>query len=169
MLTRIALIIGLVLSLGLIAVDIHNAWADDPPASLSVGSASSGSADVTAAPAPHDSVANPVQHPAQAWSDEKAARKTSWPLAFWLGAVMLGKALAYGRDKLKNVPLVGKAAQWLAKGKGAMIVAAIVAVGAAGYDVVVGGGSWVAALTAAGAALGGVMHSTTKGAETESA
>lgn len=133
---------------------------DAGPASASTGSAAARQSDA---------VTNPAQHPAQAWSDEKAARKTSWPLAFWLAAVMLGKALAYGRDKLKGLPIVGKAAAWLAKGKGAMVVAAIVAVGAAGYDVVVNGGSWVAGLVAAGAALGGVLHSTTKGAETAQA
>lgn len=109
---------------------------------------------------------NPAQHPAQAWNDEKAARKTSWPLALWLAMVMLGKALAYSRDKLKGVPLVGLAAAWLAKGKGAMLLAAIVAVGAAGYDVIANGGSWVSALVASGAALGGMMHSTTKNAGT---
>ena len=153
-----------------------SAWADTPTMDAGAGSGSladvsvsidnaTGSA-VTWPKQPSDAVTNPAQHPAQAWSDEKAAQKTSWPLALWLAAVMLGKALAYGRDKLKGWPLVGLAAAWLAKGKGAMLLAAVVAVGAAGYNTVVNGGTWVAGLVAAGAALGGVLHSTTKGADT---
>lgn len=139
----------------------------EPPA---LAQPAPGSAEVesgSAAPTkPSDAVVNPVQHPEQAWDNEKAARKVGWPLAIWLGMVMLGKALAYSRDKLKTTPLIGKLAAWLAKGKGAMILAAIVGVGAAGYNTMMGGGSWVAAIVAAGAAIGGVMHSTTKGADT---
>lgn len=114
------------------------------------------------APSKVEAVANPARSPVAAWDDVKAARKTSWPLAVWLVLVMLGKALAYGRDKLGKVPLVGKLAAVLAKGKGAMILAAVGAVGAAGYEVLLGGGSWVAALVASGAALGGVISSTTR-------
>lgn len=148
-----------------------SAWADTP-SDAGVGSGEGshvGSAGepATALPTtkPSDTVVNPVTQPVQAWSDEKAARKVGWPLAIWLGLVMLGKGLAYSRDKFKTTPVIGKLAAWLAKGKGAMILAAIGGCGAAGYDTVVNGGSWVAALVAAGAALGGVMHSTTKDAD----
>ncbi len=109
---------------------------------------------------------NPAAAPVQAWDDAKAARKVSWPLAVWAALAMLGKALAYGREKLKTVPIVGKAAEWLSVGKRAMVVAAIGTVGSAGYDVLISGGSVVAALVASGIAIAGTVHSTTKGAAT---
>lgn len=111
---------------------------------------------------PNDALHNPATDPAGAWSDENAARKTSWPLAVWAGLAMLGKALAYGRDKLKTVPVIGKLAAWLATGKMAMLVAGVGAVGAAGYDVLMAGGSLVAALVASGVAIAGISHSTTQ-------
>lgn len=137
------------------------AWADTP--TTTVTDAGSGSS-AHVVPASAAAAPNPIEQPAQAWSDEKAAQKVGWPLAIWLALVMLGKALAYGRDKVKGWPVIGKLAARLAVGKGAMIVAAVGAVGAAGYDVLVNGGTWVAALVTSVAALGGVMHSTTKGA-----
>lgn len=142
-----------------------SAWADTPADAgvVDAGSAAgSAAASTDEAVKPDATVTNPAQHPVQALDEVKLAKKTSWPLALWLGLVMLGKALAYGRDKLAKVPLVGKLATWLAKGKGAMLVAAIGAIGAAGYNTVIDGGTWVAGLVAAGAALGGVLHSTTK-------
>lgn len=156
-----------------------SAWADTPDASAGSGSAEAprpiicpAGQHVTTAPdgaqsctelAPKsEQVPNPAEHPLEAWDDAKAAKKTSWPLLVWLSLVMLGKALAYGRDHLKGVPLVGWIARRMAIGKTAMLVAAVGAVGAAGYDVVIAGGSWVAGLVASGAALGGVLHSTTQ-------
>ncbi len=99
-----------------------------------------------------------------AWDEAKAARKVGWPLAVFAVLVMLSKALAYGREKLKAVPVIGKAAQWLSVGKRAMLVVGFGTVAAAGYDVLTAGGSLVAALFAAGVAVAGVLHSTTKGA-----
>jgi hypothetical protein len=107
-------------------------------------------------------VPNPVTSPVMAWDDVKVAKRTTWALLVWLALVMLGKALAYGRDKLGGVPVLGKLAAWLAKGKGAMVVAAVGAVGTAGYDALMQGGTWVSAIVVSGAALGGVLHSTTK-------
>ncbi len=105
---------------------------------------------------------NPGTDPVAAWNDAKLARKTSWPLAIWGVLAMLGKLLAYGRDKLKGVPLLGGLASWLSKGKHAMIVAAVGAVGAAGYDVLISGGTLVAALIASVIAVAGIVHSTTQ-------
>lgn len=121
-----------------------------------------GSAAPAAVAAPSEAVTNPATSPVAAWDDVKAARKTSWALAVWLVLAMLGKLLAYGRDKVKGWPIVGALASWLAKGKGAMLVAGIGAVGAAGYDALLAGGSWVAALVASGVALAGITHSTTQ-------
>ena len=114
---------------------------------------------------PSDALDNPVTSPLAAWDDAKAAKKTSWPLAVWAVLAMLGKALAYGREKLKGLPGIGWLARRLAVGKTAMIVAGVGAVGAAGYDVLASGGSIVAALVASGVAIAGALHSTTKGAE----
>lgn len=150
-------------ALALVCGLTSSAWADGSADAGIVEPVPAGSAvEVAVAPSKVEAVANPARSPVAAWDDVKAARKTSWPLAVWLVLVMLGKALAYGRDKLGKVPLVGKLAAVLAKGKGAMILAAVGAVGAAGYEVLLGGGSWVAALVASGAALGGVISSTTR-------
>ncbi|HUS27552.1 MAG TPA: hypothetical protein VMZ53_03560 [Kofleriaceae bacterium] len=140
------------------------AWSDTPSdagvAAVSAGSALEGSGSAAGVTQPD--VVNPAQHPAQALDEVKLARKTSWPLAVWLALAMAGKALAYGRDKLKRVPVVGGVAALLAKGKGAMIVAAVGAVGAAGYAVLLDGGTLTAALVASVVALAGVTRSTTK-------
>lgn len=127
----------------------------DPHAG-SAGSAGSGSA------APHDSLDNPIESPFAAWQDLKAAREVGWALTVWAALAMLGKALAYASEKLKATPVIGKLSAWLAVGKRAMVVAAIGAVGYAGFDVLARGGTWVAALAASGVAIAGVTHSTTR-------
>lgn len=150
-----------------------SAWADttadagaepfkDPPVVVPAPAPLSGSGATVEQPKPSDAIHNPASEPVAAWDDVKAARKTSWPLAVWAVLAMLGKALAYGSDKLKRVPVLGKLAAWLATGKRAMVVAGIGAVGSAGYDVLVAGGSLVAALIASGIAIAGTTHSTTQ-------
>jgi hypothetical protein len=124
----------------------------------------SGAGSAAATPSPSASVPDPAEHPIQAWDEAKAAKKGGWAMLVFFVLVALTKALAYGREKLAGVPLVGKASAWLAQGKRAMIVAGATAIGVAGYDVLAGGGSLTAALFAAGAALAGVLHSETKGA-----
>lgn len=114
--------------------------------------------------APHDAVPNPVTSPVAAWDEAKAARKGGWAILVFFVLVALTKALAYGRDKLKGMPGIGWIARRLAVGKTAMIVAGVGAVAAAGYDVIAQGGSVTSALFAAGVALAGALHSTTKGA-----
>ena len=114
-----------------------------------------------ALPKKAEALPNPAEHPVLAWNDAKLARKTSWPLAIWAVLAMLGKLLAYGADKLKNVQIIGGLAKWLGKGKHAMIVAGIGAVGAAGYNTLIEGGTLVAALVASGVAIAGILHSTT--------
>lgn len=168
MLTRAMLALALVCGFALAPSTARSpsAWADTTSDAgvVDAGSAATTPATVTTTTTTTtaEAVPNPVKSPAAAWDDAKAAKKTSWPLLVWLLLVMLGKALAYGRVALKGVPVVGKLAARLAVGKAAMVVAAIGAIGAAGYDVLVSGGSWVAALVASGAALGGVLHSTTQ-------
>ena len=177
-LTLVALSIGIVTSLALIEAS-REAYADPaialkqavtiepmagsatPAVTVNAGSG----ATVMVAP-PSSALPNPAEHPLQAWDDAKAARKTSWPLAVFAVLVMLGKALAYGRDKLKGMPLLGAAAAWLSVGKRAMLVAGFGTIAAAGYDVLVAGGSLIAALTAGAVAIAGSLHSTTRNATT---
>lgn len=133
-----------------------------PPAATAAGSSSTSGSAAAPAHKPSDDLDNPAVNPIAAWDDAKAARKTSWPLAVWAVLAMVGKALAYGADKLKGVPVLGKLASMLATGKTAMVVAGIGAVGAAGFDVLANGGTLTAALVASGVAIAGAMHSTTQ-------
>lgn len=113
---------------------------------------------------PSDVIVNPAEHPVQALGEAKAARKSGWAMLLFFCLVAITKALAYGRDKLAGLPLLGKAATWLATGKRAVLVAGLAAVGAAGYDILAGGGTVTAALFAAVTAYAAALHSTTKGA-----
>ena len=161
---------ALILALVVLVATVSPVMAQDAGVALiepmSAGSAA-GSAAVPVAPvvaSPSSALPNPATSPVAAWDEAKAARKTSWPLLVFALLVMLSKALAYGREALKGLPVVGKAAEWLSVGKRAMLVAGFATVGAAGYDVLMAGGSLVAALIAAGVAVAGALHSTTKGA-----
>lgn len=122
------------------------------------------STTVTITTTPADALPNPAAHPVQALDDAKLAHKTSWPLAVWACLAMLGKALAYGADKLKGMPLFGWLSAWLAQGKHAMWIAAIGVMGAAGYNTLIAGGTVVAAVVASGVAIAGLTHSTTTNA-----
>jgi len=143
----------------IVAADHGSASTAEPTVTINAGSGA-----VVVLPPKAADLPNPAEHPVAAWDDAKAAKKTGWPLFVFACLVMLGKALAYGREKLKSWPVVGKAAAWLSVGKRAMLVAGFGTVGAAGYDVLIAGGSLVAALFAAGVAVAGALHSTTKGA-----
>lgn len=116
--------------------------------------------DAGASAAAHSSadLPNPVLHPGAAWNDWKATKKTGWPLAVFAGLVFIGKGLAYGKDKLGGVPLLGRLAAWLAVGRRATALAAIGTIGAAGYDVLRSGGSLSAAVIAAGVAFAGLLQ-----------
>jgi hypothetical protein len=141
-----------------------NASSTSPSPAPEVATAGSGSAAPAPATAPKasDAIHNPATDPSAAWDDARAAKKTSWPLAVWAVLAMLGKALAYGATALAGVPLLGRLAAMLAKGKAAMVIAGIGAVGAAGFDVLVNGGTLTAALVASSVAIAGVTHSTTQ-------
>lgn len=154
----------LILALCLCTFAVAPALADDPVVAADHTPAAGSAAAPAATPSRAADLPNPAEHPIAAWDDVKAAKKTGWPLMIFACLVMLGKALAYGREKLKTMPILGKAAAWLSVGKRAMLVAGFGTVGAAGFDVLASGGSLVAALIAAGVAVAGALHSTTKGA-----
>lgn len=129
-------------------------------AGVAVVAAPSVSAPPPAAP-PSASLPDPAEHPLDAWNEEQLARKTSWPLAVFAVLLMVTKALAYGRAKLQDAPVIGAAARWLALDKHAMWVTGLGTVAAAAYDVLRGGGSLVAGLIAAAVAYAGLVHSRT--------
>lgn len=133
---KLALCIGL--CLGYMGV----AYADDT---------GSGSAVVSvAAPvaAPHaDQLPDPVAHPAAAFDEIKAAKKLGWAVAAFVLLVFAAKAAGK----------LGASVKWLAplgRGKAAVVVGAIGALGAGCYDAAVSGGSWMAVLFAGAMAIG---------------
>lgn len=139
----------------------HYAHADDtPPIDAGVIVVDAGTA--SGLPASASQLPDLTLHPAEAYSEASKAKNTSWALLVYFALVSLFKALAYAREKLGSVPIVGALAKWLATGKVAMVVAGIGAVGAAGYNVLVNGGTLVAALVVSGSAIAGAMHSTTQ-------
>jgi hypothetical protein len=160
--TMFGITFGVALSLAAFDLGTNLAHADS---GVAVGSAvvpvgSGFGSDIPVALVPSSALPNPATDPMAAITEERLARKTGWPLAVFAGLAMLGKALAYGRDKLQNVPILGPAAKWLSIGKRVMVVAAIGGVGSAGYDVLVGGGTLTAALYAGVISIAGAAHST---------
>lgn len=121
------------------------------------------SASAAAAPAPAEHPSDKlhdISNPIAAWDDARAAHKVGWPLAVFAVLVMFTKGLAYGKNKLSAVPLLGRLARWLSVGRRAMAVAAVGTFGSAGYDVMIGGGSVVAAMIAGGIAAAGLLSPT---------
>lgn len=104
---------------------------------------------------------DPFEDPIAAWSDAQNLRKAGWPFLVFGGLLGVSKALAYFSLKLRNVPVFGVVAKWLAVDKRVVWVAGIGAIGAAGYDVLLQGGTWVAAAFAGVAILIGLVHPTT--------
>ena len=158
----LALALGALLSFAAVEIGERTVHAD-PVIVVDAGvvTADAGTAGMVVLP-PAVLLPDPIEHPALALTDVQLARKTGWPLAIWAALAMFGKALAYARDKLRTWPVIGKVAAWLAEGKRAMVVAAIGAVGAAGYNVLLAGGTVTAALIASGVAIAGLTHSTTQ-------
>lgn len=96
-----------------------------------------GPAPAPAAPKPSDSLDNPATDPVAAWDDAKAAKKIGWvALVFALG-VMLAKLAGTLGKSIRQLA-------WLDKGKTAVVVGGVLAVGAAGYDTLASGGSLLA-------------------------
>lgn len=111
---------------------------------------------------PATALPDPLEHPLDALTDTRLAVRTNWPLAVFMVLVMITKGLAYASARGQSLPIVGGLAKWLSAGKHAMAVAAAGTLAAAAYNTLVTGGTVVAALTAAGLALVGLMHSTTQ-------
>lgn len=109
---------------------------------------------------------DPLEHPLAAIDQVKQAKQVGWPLLVGAILVMVTKALAYASTHAIPLPLVDRLAAWLAVGKRAVAVAAAGTLAAVGYNTLVAGGTWVAALIATGLAAAGLMHSTTQPAKT---
>lgn len=145
--------LGAALMLGCVHIGLAFA---DTPSDAGVAIASSGSATPIAVPY-SDRLSNPMIDPFGAWNDFEAARKTSWVLGVFAALVMITKGLAYGKNALQAVPLLGRLAKWLAVGRRAIAVSGLGTIVAAGYDVLVAGGTWVAAVIACSIAAAGLM------------
>lgn len=109
---------------------------DAIPAPVAAGSGSQ-------MPKPSDSIDNPIEKPAEAFDDLKAAKKIGWtPLVF---AVLVMLSLVASK--------LGGKFEFLGNGKMPVIVGAGGAIGAAGFDTVMLGGTWVAIFSAIVVAL----------------
>lgn len=98
-------------------------------------------AGVDAPTKPSDSLANPATDPLESVSDLKAAKKHGWPAAVFAAVVMLALAVGTAGKKINRLA-------WLGRGRWAVIVGGVTAVGAAGFDALLAGGSWLAVVTA---------------------
>jgi len=121
---------------------IDQAFGAPPPNDMLIAQAApaapgagSGSATTpTPVPLPSDSLHNPATDPVAAWDDAKSARKLGWPSLVFAVVTMLAWGLG----------TVGKNLTWLAwlnKGKTATILGAAAAIGMAGYNAAVEGGT----------------------------
>lgn len=141
----IAAVVGCVIGFASVRI----AQSDGSGSGSAIGSAGSGSAVaipdgsilVTPAPTPADALHDPLKEPAAAIDDVKAAKSLGWPVLV-LAVVTLLARLAGSLGK--SIPLLAP----LGKGKVALVVGAIAAIGAAGYSAAFGGGSLVTIATA---------------------
>ena len=82
---------------------------------------------------PSDQLHDPITAPSASWDDLKAAKKIGWALAVLAFVTMAAR-------------LAGKLGGWftfLSTGKTALVIGAGGALGAAGYDALANGGSWM--------------------------
>lgn len=97
-------------------------------------------------PAPADKLHDPIAAPKAAWDDVKAAKKMGWPVLVFAVLVMLAKLLGRAK-KYKLLAALGK-------GKVAVVVGAVGALGTACYNAAAEGGAWSAMLLAGLVAIG---------------
>lgn len=125
------------------------AHADNAAPRVLVAQADTGSAapaTPAAAPTPADKLHDPLSAPGASWDDLKAAKKVGWPLAVFAGLIMLCKLLA----RAKSVSFLAA----LGKGKTAVVIGALGALGAACFNAAAEGGAWTALLVAGVTAIG---------------
>ncbi len=83
---------------------------------------------------PSQALHNPASEPLQSWSDALAAKKIGWTALVFALVTML----AMGVGTLgKNIAKLA----WMNRGRAAVILGGVAAVGAAGFDVAMQGGS----------------------------
>jgi hypothetical protein len=105
---------------------------------------------------------DPAESPLAAIGDVKLLARAGWAATVFGVLLMVTKLLAYlSSTSLQNAPGLGAVATWLAVGSRTVIVSGLSTVAAAGYNAVLLGGSWAAALLAAGVAVVGLVHPTT--------
>lgn len=109
-----------------------------------------------AAPAPSDTLANPVDDPIEAISDLRAAKKQGWAFAIFAAIAMAAAGL--GRAAQRWPAFVGLS--WVNKHKTVLLVAAAVgAVASAAFNALADGGSWYAVALAGGGVLLAFLNS----------
>lgn len=135
----------LAVSLAMIGVGIHDAFAQPVDAGAEVlqdaGSASAPAPTAT----PADKLHDPAAHPAAAWDDLKAAKKVGWPLAVFAGLLMACKLLKRAQKY--------KLAAFLSKGKMPVLVGMVGALALACFNAAADGGAWTAVFVAGVTAL----------------
>ena len=120
-----------------------------PSAGENAGSATVAAPDAgssSSAATPADKLHDPVSAPGAAWDDVKAAKKVGWPVLVFVVLIMLCKLLS----RAKSLPYLAA----LGKGKAAVAIGALGALGAACYNAAADGGAWTALLVAGLVAIG---------------
>ena len=176
----LAVTIGFVCMIGIVEVGAHADGSAGSGSAVTVppftGSATAGSATptptvittttTTTAPAlaPSEKLHNPVDDPMAAIETVKAQKKQGWAVTILGCIVMLTAGLARGIQKWPN----SKVFAWFAKNKAAVyIIAGLGVTGAAAFNALALGGTWVAAGYAGAGALFLMVHPGTTPAPTK--
>lgn len=110
-----------------------------------VGSDAGSAVAVATAPRA-DQLPDPTHAPLSAITAEKTLWHYGWAFAFFGGLVMALQILVWIRTSLSSVPLLGRLAAWLAVQKRVVWVSTLSVGAVAGYNALLEGGTWFAAL-----------------------
>lgn len=136
------LLVTLAIALGLLGLTCQLAAGD----AVVAGSDAVASPPMPTGPAaqtPADKLHNPVDEPAAAYDDLKAAKRQGWAAAILAALVMLTAGLARAAQRWS-------ALAFFAKNKHALLVlGGVSTVGAAAFNALLDGGAWTAVLLAA--------------------
>jgi hypothetical protein len=146
--SALAFLISLSICAGIVTCARY-AVADGSGSALAEGSAA-GSASAPPAATPADELHDPIAAPAQAWDDVKAAKKVGWAVLVFAVLTMMAKLAG----RMKTVKFFAP----LGKGKVAVVIGALGALGASCYNAAAEGGAWTAMLVAGVTAIAHYMN-----------